>query len=88
MPTVSVVADGFRYVMAEQPNRTREELFHSDADPLELTDVATEHPETLERLRGLAETYLAAKPEWEAAPDLEIDEVQLNQLRALGYKVP
>lgn len=88
LPTVSVVADGFRYVMAELPGGTREELFHSDVDPLELADVAAEHPETLERLRGLAETYLAAKPSWESVPDLEIDEVQLNQLRALGYKVP
>lgn len=88
MPTVSVVADGFRYVMAEFPNRTQEELFHSDEDPLELKDVAAEHPETLERFRGLVETYLAAKPSWETGPDLEINEVQLNQLRALGYKVP
>lgn len=87
-PTVSVVADGFRYVMAEHPNGTREELFHSDVDPLELEDVASEHPETLERLRGLAKTYLAAKPDWQEAQDLEINEVQLNQLRALGYKVP
>ncbi|MEE2672601.1 MAG: sulfatase [Myxococcota bacterium] len=88
MPTVSVVADGFRYVMAKLPEGSREELFHSDADPLELEDVAAENPETLERLRGLMETYLAAQPDWEAGPDLEIDEVQLNQLRALGYKLP
>jgi arylsulfatase A-like enzyme len=88
LPTVSVVADGFRYVMAQLPNRTREELFHSEADPLELKNVAGEHPEVLERFRGLVETYLAAEPGWQAAPDLEIDEVQLNQLRALGYKVP
>ena len=88
MPTVSVIADGFRYVSAEFPNGTREELFHSDRDPLELQDVAAEHPETLERMRGLAETYLEGQPGWQKGPDLEIDEVQLNQLRALGYKVP
>jgi len=88
MPTVSVVADGFRYVMADLPGGRREELFDSRRDERELVDVIDEHPEQVERFRGLVETYLAGEPAWDQAPDLEIDEVQLNQLRALGYQVP
>ena len=88
MPTVAVVADGFRYVMTELPGGIFEELFHSDAEPSELTNVAAEHPEQVEQLRALAQSYLEEKPSWEEVPDLQIDEVQLNQLRALGYQVP
>ena len=30
-----------------------------------------------------------SKPPWQqSAPRLELDEMQLNQLRALGYKLP
>ncbi len=86
--TVSVVDDGFRYVMEDLPRGKREELYHSDEDPRELRNVVADHPEELERFRGLTEAYLAEEPKWEAEPDLEIDEMQLNQLRALGYQIP
>ena len=47
-----------------------------------------EHPEVAARLRGLAEDYLASPQPWGEAETLEVDEIQLNQLRALGYQVP
>jgi hypothetical protein len=51
--------------------------------------VLAEEPEVAERLRVLAESYLEGKPPWDSpAPMLELDEIQLNQLRALGYAVP
>lgn len=88
MPTVSIVADGFRYVRTDHAGGSIEELFHGERDPRELEDVIDEHPETAQRMRALAEAYLATEPVWQDVPDLEIDEVQLNQLRALGYQVP
>ena len=50
-----------------------------------------DHPEAAEQLRSLVRTYLDHSPDppWgEAAAPLEIDEIQLNQLRALGYQIP
>ena len=42
-------------------------------------------------MTALAKTYIehSPAPPWgDAAPALEIDEIQLNQLRALGYQIP
>ena len=37
----------------------------------------------------LTDRYLENEVLWkEGAPSLELDEIQLNQLRALGYQVP
>ena len=41
------------------------------------------------RLRAVASDYLQQQSAWkDSAPNLEMDEIQLNQLRALGYKIP
>jgi hypothetical protein len=89
-PTVAVVEGGFRYVMArDERGETRGELFDGSRDPREGSDVLAAEPEVAERLRVLAESYLEREPPWDSpAPTLELDEMQLNQLRALGYKVP
>ena len=58
-------------------------------DPRERKDVFADRPEVVARLRQMASDYLQLQPTWnEAAPNLEMDEMQLNQLRALGYKIP
>jgi arylsulfatase A-like enzyme len=89
-PTVAVAEHGFRYVMTRNPQgRVREELFDASRDALERSDMLAEQPEVGARLRGLAERYLASTPPWGTEmPTLELDEIQLNQLRALGYAVP
>jgi arylsulfatase A-like enzyme len=89
-PTVSVVDGPYRYVRVTRPGGGYdEELFDAGADVAELEDVKDRDPEVLERLSEAADGYLERQPPWkEAAPILEIDEMQLNQLRALGYKVP
>ena len=67
----------------------REELFDHQSDPIETIDVRQQHPEVTERLRAAAREYLERKPPWNARPpDLELDEMERNQLRALGYAVP
>ena len=45
-------------------------------------------PEVLARLREVADEYLEESPAWGDAPTREIDELELNQLRALGYAIP
>ncbi|MEM7413571.1 MAG: sulfatase [Myxococcota bacterium] len=89
-PTVSVSEKGFRYVMVRGPKgNTVEELFDADQDRRELQNVAEENPEVTARLRDEAERYLEREPPWkDDAPTLELDEIQLNQLRALGYSLP
>ena len=94
-PTVAVTDGAWRfiYIAAKTPKGeavAREELFDSDSDPRELTNVVKQHPETASRLRSIVEGYLdSPPPPWgEAATPLKLDEMQLNQLRALGYSLP
>ncbi len=87
--TVSVVGDGYRYVRFEGAGgEVKEELFDLERDPAELHDVLAEAGEGADSLRREAEAYLARNPRWAMPEDLEMDEMQLNQLRALGYSVP
>jgi arylsulfatase A-like enzyme len=94
-PTVAVTEGTLRYVRVEearrtveQPRRTVEQLFDTRSDPRELEDRAEENPQALARLRKLADTYLETVPPWGEVPTREIGELELNQLRALGYAVP
>jgi arylsulfatase A-like enzyme len=86
--TIAVVKDGFRYVRMKRPDDTNiEQLFDSKDDPREFRDRSADDPETLAKLRAVAEDYSAKKPAWGDAPTREIDELELNLLRALGYKI-
>jgi len=90
LPALAVVEDGFRYVRVERAEGVppTEQLFDARQDPRELRDRAAEQPETLERLRAAADDYTKMKPTWGEAPTREIGELELNLLRALGYKIP
>ncbi len=67
----------------------RSELYDTSEDPLEQQDLAEEQPEVLAELNVMASAYLQSRPPpWgEDTPTVEIDEMELNQLRALGYGV-
>jgi arylsulfatase A-like enzyme len=86
--TVAVVENGLRYVRTERPTGKLEQLFDGNDDPAELRDRVTDEPEAAERLRQRADQYLTEKPPWGEAPTRELDELELNQLRALGYAIP
>jgi hypothetical protein len=85
---VAIVDDGHRYVWIKQYGSEVEQLFDRRDDPAELRDRSQDQPEELARLRALAEHQLALEPEWGDTPTRELDEIELNQLRALGYAVP
>jgi hypothetical protein len=72
---------------AGAPERT--ELYDKSADPHEQRNIIGEQPEVAETLKERAVGYLKSPPPpWgEDAPSVEIDEMQMNQLRALGYGV-
>ncbi len=86
-PAIAVVEDTLRYVREEQAGGRREQLFDARDDPRELRDLAAEEPEALERLSAAADAYYETEPSWGEAPTRELDELELNLLRALGYKI-
>jgi arylsulfatase A-like enzyme len=90
MPTVAVTEGTLRYVRTLHPGGgpVLEELFDAQHDRLEQAEVGAAHAESLARLRALADEYLETPPEWGEAPTRELDELELNQLRALGYALP
>jgi arylsulfatase A-like enzyme len=89
-PTVAVSDGSFRYVVSREPDgTTREELFDAALDAREIRNVIRQRGEVASRLRSVAESYLGSEPPWGSdTPPLELDEMELNQLRALGYAVP
>jgi arylsulfatase A-like enzyme len=87
-PNVAVRDGDLRYVRVPDSPRPIERLFDITGDPTEVIDRASERPDDVARLRAIADGYLATPPRWGAAPRREIEEFELNQLRALGYAVP
>jgi len=90
MPMVAVTEGPLRYVRTNlgSPDAWREELFDAAADPAELDDLSGVDADAVERLRAVADDYLGSRPEWGTAPTRELGELELHQLRALGYAIP
>jgi arylsulfatase A-like enzyme len=86
-PMVAVNEGRWRLIFrALRPRHS--ELYDKWEDQAEQRDLAEEQPEVAERLNALARNYLQSPPPpWGEAPTVEIDEMQLHQLRALGYGV-
>ena len=86
------VSDGsYRYLRSPARGKDTEpfeELFDAEYDPNELENLASNNSEIVERLRKVAEAQLEAEPVWGETPTREIGELELNQLRALGYAIP
>jgi arylsulfatase A-like enzyme len=85
--TVAVADGELRYVRIDGPQPS-EQLFDAAVDPKELVEVSEDEPEALERLRARADAYMQTTPEWGDAPERDITDLELNQLRALGYAIP
>ncbi len=83
-PTVSITEGGKRFVYRGPDDL---ELFEHETDPWEQRNLASPRGEEVERLRSEAEELLAEKPAWGTPPKVELDEMYLDQLRALGYVV-
>jgi arylsulfatase A-like enzyme len=86
LPMVSVSEGNFRLLIGASAGG-RGQLFDRSTDPREQNDLSEEQPETLARMKQLAKTYLEGSSPWGAAPEVGIDEEELEQLRALGYSV-
>jgi choline-sulfatase len=87
-PIVAVVDGDYRYVRVEQDKGATEDLFDRRDDPDELHDVSEQQGDVRARLEKIATGYLAQKPAFGDAPARDVGELELNQLRALGYAIP
>jgi arylsulfatase A-like enzyme len=88
-PAIAVAEGSLRYVLSHEKGRWVDALFDSEADPFEQVNLAGKRAETVERLKTLALNHRDQTTVWsEGVPELEIDEMELNQLRALGYAIP
>ena len=87
-PMVAINEGRWRLIYRAQTPK-RSELYDKWQDPRELRNVADDWPEVLEDLNAKARAYLKSRPPpWgDDAPTVEIDEMRMNQLRALGYGV-
>ena len=66
----------------------RDTLYDLASDPLGLLDIAEANPEITQQLTLEIERYLERGVVWnEGAPRVELEDMQLNQLRALGYAI-
>ena len=85
--TVAVTQGSWRLVYDEARSK-RPELFDQVADPRERRNVAKDHPEIAQRLSDAVSDYLKrSNTPWGESPVIEIDKMELNQLRAIGYGV-
>jgi arylsulfatase A-like enzyme len=86
-PLVSVIDDRSRMIVrVSQPERR--EFYDRASDPNETQNIAKDRAEDVEAYQALLDAHLANdEPPWNAAAGtIELEEMQLNQLRALGYR--
>ncbi|MEM9290668.1 MAG: sulfatase [Acidobacteriota bacterium] len=87
----AVVQDGWKlvYNQVPLPGQPEVELYRQHADPLDQEDVASEHPEVVERLRETFESWRASALREQLPSDAEAAESmsseELERLRSLGY---
>jgi arylsulfatase A-like enzyme len=82
-PVLAVVEGNYKLVK-HLSREGSDELYDRSLDPSEQTNVAQRNPDVVKRLEAELEDYLGRSVAWEA-PQVELDEMRLGQLRALGY---
>jgi arylsulfatase A-like enzyme len=84
-PLLSVVSKGRRLVRQSVPEKL--ELFDHSNDPTEQHNIAEERPDWVAELEPQLDEQMKQKPTWGAPSDVEIDEMNRELLKALGYVV-
>ena len=86
MPTVSVLQGEYRFVSGRDITGKFYEALLLQEDGQRANQIEA-YPEIAERLRLIAEKHLETEPAF-GIEAIEMDEMQLDQLRALGYELP
>lgn len=85
-PAISVLEGPYRYVRGSgSAGRTKEVLLSTEDG--QARNRIGDLPDVAARLREEADRQLEMRAEFDST-DVELDEMQLNQLRALGYELP
>ncbi len=90
-PAVALVDGRFRLLYSRKESGLETiQLYDRIADPSELRDVAAGNPEVTAEMTERVKRYLDSSPVPSAAGTMtvELDEMQLHHLRALGYSIP
>ncbi len=88
-PMVAVTEGPYRLVYRSAGRGARRaELYKYESDRRESRRIDAAEPEVRKHMMELANAYLEQeKASWGDAPQIELDDAQLQQLRALGYEV-
>ena len=88
-PNVAIRDDRFYYIQFRTAEGAIREQLLDAASARKSGDRLADEPDAAKQLREQAESYLASRPAWDGeVRPLELDEMELNQLRALGYAIP
>jgi arylsulfatase A-like enzyme len=86
LAAISVIDGDFRFVSGSALNGNPYEILLSKADG-QKTNQLEQHPEVADTLRKKAKEILAQTSAFESK-EIQLDQMQLDQLRALGYQLP
>jgi arylsulfatase A-like enzyme len=88
-PMVAVTEGPYRLVFRTAGRGARRaELYEYATDRLESRRVDADQPDVRQHMVELVRSYLNEEPaSWGDAPEIELDDAQLQQLRALGYEI-
>jgi len=83
------LTDGDSRLIVQIDHPDSVEFYDSSTDPWEATNRSEESPPELQPMLEWIDRYRSdSKPPWGVeSPTVEVDELRLNQLRALGYRV-
>jgi arylsulfatase A-like enzyme len=85
---VLAIRDGRYRIIHVVNDPERDRLYDVKSDEGEFKNIASSTPGVLKTLRSTAEQYFQLESPWEGgAPEIELDEMSLRQLRALGYSI-
>jgi len=86
-PLVAIIKDNHRAIIRSN-HEGREWLYDHSTDPLETKNLAKEKPELIAEMKADIEAFLEDEREGAVeTEDIELTEMRLHQLRALGYVV-
>ena len=86
LPAISIVEGDHRYVAGTGLNGQKFEVLLSREDGMKTNQIAGQ-PELAEQMRAKARAAIAEESAYDSAT-IELDRMQLDQLRALGYQLP
>jgi len=85
-PTTAVSDGSYRLIRGANET-SADMLFDEVEDPGERVDLVESKPEIAEELGARLDEYLEVTPDFDQIPHVELNDMELRQLRALGYVV-